>query len=45
MLNDYTGKAVVITGGTKGIGLATGLAFGRVGAHVYTPYVVLEFAP
>lgn len=35
MLNDYNGKAVVITGGTKGIGLATGLAFGRHGAHVY----------
>jgi NAD(P)-dependent dehydrogenase (short-subunit alcohol dehydrogenase family) len=37
-LNDYRGKAVVITGGTKGIGLATGLAFGRVGAHVYLTY-------
>jgi NAD(P)-dependent dehydrogenase (short-subunit alcohol dehydrogenase family) len=35
MLNDYKNKAVVITGGTKGIGLATGLAFGRHGAHVY----------
>ncbi len=35
MRNDYTNKAVLITGGTKGIGLATGLAFGRVGAHVY----------
>jgi NAD(P)-dependent dehydrogenase (short-subunit alcohol dehydrogenase family) len=34
-LNDFRGKAVVITGGTKGIGLATGLAFGRQGAHVY----------
>jgi enoyl-[acyl-carrier-protein] reductase (NADH) len=34
MLNDLKGKAVVITGGTKGIGLATGLAFGRQGAHV-----------
>jgi NAD(P)-dependent dehydrogenase (short-subunit alcohol dehydrogenase family) len=32
MLNDFTGKAVLITGGTKGIGLATGLAFGRCGA-------------
>lgn len=29
------GKAVVITGGTKGIGLACGLAFGRVGARTY----------
>lgn len=35
MLNDFDGKAVVITGGTKGIGLATGLGFGRAGAHVY----------
>jgi enoyl-[acyl-carrier-protein] reductase (NADH) len=33
--NDYRGKAVLITGGTKGLGLATGLAFGRVGADVY----------
>ena len=35
ILNDYTNKAVLITGGTKGLGLATGLAFGRHGAHVY----------
>lgn len=34
-MNDYRGKAVLITGGTKGIGLATGLAFGRAGAHAY----------
>lgn len=34
-LNDYNGKAVIVTGGTKGIGLATGLAFGRHGAHCY----------
>ena len=33
MWNDYRGKAVLITGGTKGIGLATGLAFGRQGAE------------
>ena len=33
--NDYRGKAVLITGGTKGLGLATGLAFGKVGADVY----------
>ena len=33
--NDLKDKAVVITGGTKGIGLATGLAFGKLGAHVY----------
>ncbi len=35
MLNDFRGKAVVITGGTKGIGRATGLAFARHGAHAY----------
>ena len=34
MINDLRGKAVIITGGTMGIGLATGLAFGREGAHV-----------
>lgn len=34
MLNDLNGKAVLITGGTKGIGLATGLAFGQSGANV-----------
>jgi len=35
MINDYRSKAVLVTGGTKGIGLATGLAFGREGAHVF----------
>jgi len=35
MRNDFTGKAVLVTGGTMGIGLATGLAFGRNGAHAY----------
>ena len=34
-LHDYQGKAVLITGGTRGLGLACGLAFGRRGAHVY----------
>lgn len=34
MINDLRGKAVIVTGGTMGIGLATGLAFGREGAHV-----------
>ena len=32
--NDFSGQAVLVTGGTKGIGLATGLAFGRRGADV-----------
>ncbi|MFC1574614.1 SDR family oxidoreductase [Gemmatimonadota bacterium] len=35
MTRDYDDKAVLVTGSTKGIGLATGLAFGREGAHVY----------
>ena len=34
MLNDYKDRVVLITGGTKGIGLACGLAFGRQGARV-----------
>jgi NAD(P)-dependent dehydrogenase (short-subunit alcohol dehydrogenase family) len=37
-INDFRGKAVLITGGTAGIGLATGLAFGRRGAHCTLTY-------
>lgn len=33
MLNDLTGKAVLITGGTKGLGLGTALAFAARGAR------------
>ncbi len=35
IVKDYRGKVVLITGGTKGIGLSTGLAFARHGAQVY----------
>jgi NAD(P)-dependent dehydrogenase (short-subunit alcohol dehydrogenase family) len=34
LLNDLRGKCILITGGTMGIGLATGLAFARQGARV-----------
>ena len=34
IINDFKGKSVLVTGGTKGLGLAIGLAFGGQGAHV-----------
>jgi enoyl-[acyl-carrier-protein] reductase (NADH) len=33
--NDFKRQAVLVTGGTKGLGLAIGLAFGEQGAEVY----------
>jgi enoyl-[acyl-carrier-protein] reductase (NADH) len=38
VINDYRGKAVIVTGGSAGIGLGTGLTFGQAGAHVYLTY-------
>ncbi len=38
MIADYRGKAVLVLGGTSGIGLATGLAFGRQGAECTLTY-------
>ncbi len=35
---DLTGRRVLITGGTQGIGLATGLAFGQCGAQTILTY-------
>jgi NAD(P)-dependent dehydrogenase (short-subunit alcohol dehydrogenase family) len=35
---DFSDRSVLITGGTKGIGLATALYFGRAGARTYLTY-------
>jgi NAD(P)-dependent dehydrogenase (short-subunit alcohol dehydrogenase family) len=38
VIPDYRGKAVLVTGGTAGIGLATALAFGKCGAECTITY-------
>ena len=38
MIGDYRGKAVLVLGGTSGIGLATALAFGKQGAECTLTY-------
>lgn len=38
MIEDLSGAHVLVTGGTKGLGLATALAFGRVGARCTLTY-------
>ena len=39
MINiDFSDKSVLITGGTKGIGLSTALIFAQAGARTYLTY-------
>ena len=38
MIGDYRGKAVLVLGGTSGIGLATALAVGKQGAACTLTY-------
>ena len=38
MIQSYDHKTVLVTGGTKGIGLATALAFARIGASTVITY-------
>lgn len=39
MFCNFSGKVALITGGTRGIGLASGLAFGRMGATCVLTYL------
>ena len=43
-INDIRGRVVVITGGARGIGRATGLAFLRAGARVALGDIDVELA-
>lgn len=38
LINDFSNQLILITGGTQGIGLATGLAFAKLGSQVVLTY-------